>query len=482
MRKQSRLEKVPFPQSMQFKFVMSYFAIIAAVLVLLNTYPLIASQDMVFKSKSDSLQRQAASMAVSLGALESLTAEGVSQVMEVLDDGSLTRVIVTDASGLILYDTSKEADNRGRYALLQEIVLALNGPSGNDVARTDYKENAFRSRAAIPILYRGMLLGAVYLYEYDSQQAAILQDLQSTLRNLSAIIGVLACLISMLFSRTLARRIGQLLSGIRSVREGEYTYRVELAGRDEISALAGEFNRLTERLQTTDEVRRRFVSDASHELKTPLASIRLLTDSILQSEHMDGETSREFVSDIGEEADRLSRITEKLLALTRLDNGVDKPAERVDLSKTVENVLHMLSMLAREKEIRLSANLDKGGTVLANGDDLYQIVFNLVENGIKYNQPGGQVRVQVRKRPDWVVLRVEDDGIGIGKEDLKKVFDRFYRVDKARSREAGGTGLGLSIVKDTARRHGGVITAGSELGEGTWFQVKFPAAGEEGEK
>ena len=126
-----------------------------------------------------------------------------------------------------------------------------------------------------------------------------------------------------------------------------------------------------------------------------------------------------------------------------------------------------------------SADLDKMACVLANGDDIYQIVFNLVENGIKYNQPGGQVAVRVRKDPDWVILRVEDDGIGIQKEDLKKVFDRFYRVDKARSREAGGTGLGLSIVKDTARQHGGIVTAGSELEKGTWFQVLFPAAGEE---
>lgn len=468
---------VPFRQSVQSRFALSYFVIIAAVLVLLNTYPVIASQDMVFKSQADSLQRQAASMATSLGALENLTEEGVAQVMEVLNDGSLTRIVVTDASGLILYDTSKQANNVGRYALFQEIVLAL---KGNDVAWSDYEEGAFRSRAAIPIMYRGMTLGAVYLYEYDSQQAAILLDLRNTLRNLSVIICVLVCLISLFFSRTLTIRIHQLLSGIRSVREGEYTYRVELEGRDELSALASEFNRLTERLQTTDEVRKRFVSDASHELKTPLASIRLLTDSILQSDNIDGDTVREFVSDIGEEADRLSRITEKLLALTRLDNGVAKQVEPVDLADTVRDVVHMLTLLAQEKQVRLETDLAQGGKVLANGDDLYQIVFNLVENGIKYNLPGGQVHISLQREPNRVILRVEDNGIGIQKDDLAKVFDRFYRVDKARSREAGGTGLGLSIVKDTVRQHGGSITAGSELGKGTWFQVVFPALREGG--
>ena len=478
MKQNGMRPNVPFRQSVQSRFALSYFVIIAAVLLLLNTYPVLTSQDMVFRSQADSLQRQAASMAASLGALENLTEEGVAQVMEVMNDGSLTRIVVTDPSGLILYDTSKQADNLGKYALFQEIVLAL---KGNDVAWSDYEEGAFRSRAATPVMYRGMTLGALYLYEYDSQQAAILLDLQNTLRNLSLMICILVCLVSLFFFRTLTVRIQQLLSGIRSVREGEYTYRVELEGRDELSALASEFNRLTERLQTTDEVRRRFVSDASHELKTPLASIRLLTDSILQSDNIDVGTVREFVSDIGEEADRLSRITEKLLALTRLDNGVTKQEEAVDLADTVRDVVHMLALLAREKQVALNTELAGGGVVLANGDDLYQIVFNLVENGIKYNQPGGQVCISVRSEGGRVLLRVEDNGIGIYPEDLTKVFDRFYRVDKARSREAGGTGLGLSIVKDTVRQHGGSITAGSQPGKGTWFQVTFPALREEGE-
>ena len=341
---------VNFRQSIQFKFALSYFAIIAAAAVLLNTYPVLTSQDLVFRSKTDSLLRQAASQATSLSGLETLTAEGVAQVMEVLDDGGLNRVIVTDSSGLILYDTAGQAENVGRYALFQEVVQAL---KGQNVAWSRYENGAFLSGAAIPVMYRGMVLGVVCLYETDHQQAEVLRDLQVTLRNLSVILCLLVLVISYLFSRLLTRRINQLLSGIESLRAGEYTHRIQLGGKDELSAVAREFNRLTERLQTTEEVRRRFVSDASHELKTPLASIRLLTDSILQSREIDPETTREFVSDIGEEADRLSRITEKLLALTRLDNSVVKASEVVNLRDTVRDVVHMLAPLAGENQIRL---------------------------------------------------------------------------------------------------------------------------------
>ena len=163
--------------------------------------------------------------------------------------------------------------------------------------------------------------GAVYLYEYDAEQGALLQGIQTNLRFISIVICMVSLVMGVVFSKALTRRIAQLLRGIHTVREGEYSHRVSVRGGDELSRLADEFNELTGRLQTTEEVRRRFVSDASHELKTPLASIRLLTDSLLQADHMDGETAREFLNDIGDEADRLTRITEKLLTLTRLDTA-----------------------------------------------------------------------------------------------------------------------------------------------------------------
>lgn len=471
-------EKVPFWRSLQTKYALTYLVVIAAVLALLNTYPVLVSQKMVFQSKQTSLQSQAAVVASALAGPDALSQEGVSRVMEVLGDTGLSRVLVADSSGMVVYDTASASGAMGRYAMLGEVVSAL---KGNDVFRVDFAAGAFRSRAAVPVTYRGMTLGAVYVDEYDAEQGSFLLGVQQTLRTISLIIVFVAMTLSLFFSKALTGRITELLGAIRIVREGEYSHRVEVSGRDEMSQMAQEFNALTGRLQTTEEVRRRFVSDASHELKTPLASIRLLTDSILQNEAVDPDTVREFVGDIGEEAERLQRITEKLLTLTRLDAGTPVEAEAVPVEEVAQRVTHMLRPLARAVEVDLRVKLEEGLTVWATRDDLYQILFNLMENAVKYNLPGGEITLAGKGEEAWAVLTVEDTGVGIPEEDIDRIFDRFYRVDKARSRAAGGTGLGLSIVRDTARRHGGDVTAHRREGKGTCFTVRLPIQKEEGQ-
>ena len=482
--------RVPFWSSLQTKFALTYIVVIAAVLVLLNTYPVLGSRDLVITSKETNLKNQASLMASNLATLERLSLDNrdkVERVIGDLPDVGLGRIVVTDSSGLILYDSGETSGTVGRYALFGEVTTALKD-SGYDVFRCEYRDGAFRSRAASPVTYRNSLIGSVYLYEYDTAQGALLVGMQKNLRNLSIVICVVAVLLSLVFSRALTRRMGTLLRAIHIVREGEYSHRVGLGGHDELSLLSDEFDQLTGRLQTTEEVRRRFVSDASHELKTPLASIRLLTDSILQSEQMDADTAEEFVSDIGEEAERLTRITEKLLTLTRMDAAEPLRAEPVDVKHVVEKVQHMLTPLAKAVDVAVECTLDEGCTVLCTRDDLYQIAFNLMENAVKYNLPGGHVMVSLRGKvlPDGsaaVSLTVEDTGGGTPEEDRPESFDRFYRVDKARSRAAGGTGLGLSIVRDTAQLHGGSVSVRRRAPlPGTCFELIFPRYDGRGEE
>ena len=466
-------ERVPFWRSIQVKFALTYILIVAAVLSLLNTYPLLVSRDLVITSKETSLQSQAGFIAGALAVSETLTEEGVEQAMEDLGPMTFNRIMITGPTGLVLYDTEEVGNARGHYALLWEITTALRD-TGNDVFRCEYRDGAFRSWAVAPVAYRNMVIGAVYLHERDTEQASLLLGIQNNLRNISFMICAVALVMSVIVSGAITRRIAALLRAIRIVREGEYGHRVVIKGGDELSQLAGEFNELTGRLQTTEEVRRRFVSDASHELKTPLASIRLLTDSILQTGDMDPATVKDFVSDIGEEAERLTRISEKLLTLTRMDSAVAVAEVPVDVKRVVEKVEHMLTPLADEGEVTVETDLQEDCMVLATEDDLYQIAFNLMENAVKYNLPGGSVTVTLRGAGDLGTLTVEDPGVGIPEEDLGKVFDRFYRVDKARSRAAGGTGLGLSIVRDTVRQHGGAVTVRRRESEGTCFEVAFP--------
>lgn len=458
---------------MQVKFGLSYILIIAAVLLLLNTYPLRVSQDLVFRSKEASLESSVSVMVYSLSGLDHLTEENVAQAMAVVEETGLSRILVTDDTGRVLYDTRETSSAVGEYAFYTEIVQAL---LGSDVFTSNYQNGAFRSRASSPVLYQSQVIGAVYAYEYDTEQAALLEGLQSNLLRLSAVIGVAVLVLSVLLSRMLTRKIGQLLTAIRRVREGAYSHRAEIAGHDEIAQIGQEFNSLTDRLQTTENARRRFVSDASHELKTPLAAIRLLTDSILQTEDMDPATAREFVADIGAEAERLSRITEDLLRLTRLDSGVLEPPTVVEVLPVLEQVMRMMSLVAQEKQVELTYTAQPGCTVLATPDELHQVIYNLTDNAVKYTGAGGAVQVSLACREETVILEVEDNGPGIPEEDLPRIFERFYRVDKARSRAAGGTGLGLSIVSDTVKRRGGTVEAANRPEGGTVFTVHWPAA------
>ena len=458
---------------MQLKFGLSYIAVIAAVLLLLNTYPLLVSEDLVFRSKETTMQGSVSVMVYSLAGLDRLNQENVAAAMAVVEETGLSRVLVTDSAGQVLYDTRETLGAVGKYTFYSEIVQAL---EGCDVFSCSYRDGAFRSRAASPVLYQNRIIGSVYAYEYDTEQAELLEGLQSNLLKLSAGIAAAVVLLSFILSRMLTRKISALLTGIRKVREGAYEHRTHIPGRDEIAQIGEEFNSLTDRLQTTETLRRRFVSDASHELKTPLAAIRLLTDSILQTDNMDMETVRDFVTDIGSEAERLSRITEDLLRLTRLDSNQVDPPEVVEVAPVLEQVMRMMNLLAQEKGTELTCRTGGDCRVLATKGEVHQVIYNLTDNAVKYSGSHGSVRVELRRDGNDVVLTVADNGPGIPEEDLPRVFERFYRVDKARSRAAGGTGLGLSIVQDTVTKRGGTVSAANRPEGGAVFTVRWPAA------
>ena len=440
----------------------------------MNSYPLLVSQNLVFRSKQAAMTGSVKVIESALSGLEELTQDNVSQAMNGVDETGVSRILITDTAGRVLYDSRETGSAVGLYAFYTEIVQALDG---NDAFFSSYDGQAFLSRVASPVVYHNETVGAIYAYEYDTEQAELFRSLRSNLLRISLLVAVLVVLLGRRLSRMLTGRISDLLQAIQQVREGAYSHRAAEEGTDEIAQIAAEFNSLTDRLQTTENARRRFVSDASHELKTPLAGIRLLTDSILQTENMDAETVREFVSDIGQEAERLSRISEDLLRLTRLDSGAIAEADSVAVAPVLQRVERMLHMVAGEKGIVLRCEADAAAVVMATEDDIHQILYNLMENGIKYSRQGGFVHTTVSVDDRAVVVQVEDDGVGIPDEDMGHIFERFYRVDKMRSRAVGGTGLGLSIVHDTVQRREGTIeVAHREEGQGTVFTVRLPLA------
>ena len=356
----------------------------------------------------------------------------------------------------------------GAEILRPNLAALLEGkPARFDNLSASFAEYCAQAREPLDLC--GLSLGGIVALAYALDHPQKVRSL--------VLIGILF-LCAVVFSMTGSERMRQILTSMRLVREGEYSHKIQMRGSDEYATLATEFNKLTDKLQQTEITERQFVSDASHELKTPLASIKLLSDSILQNE-MDADTMREFVADIGAESDRLTRMAQKLLTLSRASADETEGGEHevVDVGRTLSRVFRMLVPLADRQTVELTASVEKGCTILSFEDDAYQILFNLVENGIKYNREGGSVHVRVRHADDTVVIDVEDTGTGIPESALPSIFNRFYRVDKARSRQAGGAGLGLSIVHEMVGRNFGTIEVTSKVGEGSRFTVTFPSFG-----
>jgi len=189
---------------------------------------------------------------------------------------------------------------------------------------------------------------------------------------------------------------------------------------------------------------------------------------------LDMDTVREFVSDIGNEAERLNRMSIKLLSLSRIESQEDGDCEIVYIAPTIDRVIRMLSAIAQSNDIVIVRDIRQDCPILIMEDDLYQILFNLVENGIKYNVPGGTLTISLSREDENAVIKVSDTGAGIPEDAIPHLFERFYRVDKARARKSGGSGLGLSIVRSMLERNTGEITVESTLGQGTVFTVTFP--------
>lgn len=230
---------------------------------------------------------------------------------------------------------------------------------------------------------------------------------------------------------------------------------------------------ISERVRA-ENMRKDFVANVSHELKTPLTSISGFAETLKLNENIDKETRNRFLTIIDGEANRLRRLIEDILTLSFIENDKKEEKEAINLYSVYRRVEDMLMISARTKNISLNCDADETIKIAANADYVKQIILNLVDNAIKYTPENGNVNVKIFADKDDAVIKVSDTGMGIPKEDQARIFERFYRVDKARSREIGGTGLGLAITKHIAMNLGGTISVESELEKGSTFTVRIP--------
>ena len=392
------------------------------------------------------------------------------------------RVLVLDSDSVVQMDTASRQN--GSLLPYREVREVLRG--GKDSAYgfhhilrrseegifTFNEESIWAVYYTVPLIRDGAITGAV-LFSASIQD--VVDSLMAVTQRITIVfvIVVVAMIIAVsILSGWLARPIAELTSAIRRMGTQGYV-RVDVKGSSEIAELGNAFNRMSERIEDHDRTRNEFVANASHELKTPLATMKLLSETILYQDNPDPALMKEFFGDINHEVDRLTRIVSELLKLVQEDSSAGGlNFETVRLDSLVDGVCGRLTALAENKNITLRTHLEP---VEMQGDSmrLEQIIVNLVENAIKYTDEGS-VDVSVSDEGEWAVFTVKDTGIGIPEESIDHLFERFYRVDKARSRSTGGTGLGLSITEKLINLHGGSIEVRSKLGEGSTFTVQLP--------
>ena len=290
----------------------------------------------------------------------------------------------------------------------------------------------------------------------------------------STIAGALFFAFMLLLTLKTIKPIRDMTEKIGDMAKGDFSVRAQVKGKSEIAELAASFNIMSEKLEHLGASRNKFVSDASHELKTPLASMKILVDALLSQPDASRELYEEFLGDISHEIDRLNYVINDLLTLVRMDDsGAESRFVPIQLMDLIDRVYHMLQPLASKQGITLECETED---LTVNGDQtkLQQAFSNLIDNAIKYSPEDTVIKIKLYKKGKNAVVDIIDQGIGISEADQAHIFDRFYRVDKARSRGSGGTGLGLSIVDNIIKQHGGTISVKSALGEGSTFTVELP--------
>ena len=297
-------------------------------------------------------------------------------------------------------------------------------------------------------------------------------------RGRSLIIGfivALAILLGYVLSTILVKPFARITKSIEDLTDGYQNDEISVPDYTETKLITDAFNKMLSRMKILDESRNEFVSNVSHELKTPLTSMKVLADSLVGQSGVPEELYQEFMGDITAEIDRENKIITDLLSLVKMDKkAADVNISHMDINQLLEDILKRLRPIADRRNIDLI--LDCFRPVEADVDEVKftLAVTNLVENGIKYNVDDGWVRVTLDADHKYFYVTVADSGMGIPEDSIDRIFERFYRVDKSHSREIGGTGLGLAITRSAIAMHHGTIKVFSKEGEGTTFTVRIP--------
>lgn len=380
------------------------------------------------------------------------------------------RVILVDRSFRIIKDTY--GTDEGKTLISSIAIQCFKGGQTNGYSReSQYIELAVPVKSPEVKQVQGVML--VYV-SADEINATIREMEQNSLLIIGVNI-VVAILLGLLLSRMLVKPLSRITKSIEDVTDGYQTEEISVQDYTETALITEAFNKMLSRMKLLDDSRQEFVSNVSHELKTPMTSMKVLADSLVGQRGLSEDLYQEFLSDITMEIDRENKIITDLLSLVKLDKTAsDVTITHVSINHMLEDIMKRLRPIADQRNIDLI--LDSFRQVEADVDEVKftLAISNLVENGIKYNVDEGWVRVTLDADHKDFFVTVQDSGMGIPEDQIERIFERFYRVDKSHSREIGGTGLGLSITRSAIAMHHGNIKVASKEGEGTIFTVRIP--------
>ena len=465
--------------SMRVRMTAAYFVLMLATLVLMDAYVLGLLSENLYENKQGDMFAKA-----------NIIANTVSEAWDQVPDtgnpwtdnvvasclaGTNIRGLVTDPSMRVLYDSKQSEDALGRIFVREAIQRALDGEQAE---RMEQPLNGRKVQCtAVPVKRGSQILGVVYLASSTETIESTISSTRMGLIVFSVIICVLIGMISLFMSYVITSPLQQFIDVAREISKGNFSKRVKVKGHSEIAQMGEALNYMCAELGHLEEKRRKFVSDASHELKTPMATIKLVCDSIVSAPRIDMDMAREFLSDLSEEVDRLTRIVEKLLTLTKMGAGegeIDPTLE--DPVMLLQRIQEKLTPGASSKKITLHLDISSQQIqpVYMDSDKLWEALYNITDNAIKYSKIGTVVTTSVSISGNDLMVRISDHGPGIPDAYKEKIFDRFYRLDDSRARDTGGTGLGLAIAKEAVTAHGGTVSVEDNDGGGSVFVLRIP--------
>ncbi|MBC8468172.1 MAG: HAMP domain-containing protein [Planctomycetes bacterium] len=408
--------------------------------------------------------------------------ENIQRKIDTLAEKLDLRITVVDMQGKVLGDSDKAPSVMESHKDRFEIIEAVEKGFGQSIRFSDTL-NYNMKYVAVRVEDSGNTLGVVRFALPLSEVQLQIQLIYRVVLLGAIVAVVIAFTVAYFLSRSITFPISRMQEAAQRIAKGDFSRKVNIKSKDELGDLAKSLNIMAAELQQKmdnlkrmDRVRTDFVANVSHELKTPLTLIKGYIETLEDRAIDDKEKARKFISIIKEHASRLENIIEDLLSLSELELSKDcLNRTEFDMKKLIDEVALSFGYAIDTK--RHEFNIDQQGDdfrIRADRDKIGQVIVNLIDNAIKYTNEAGQINILLHEQQNEITITIRDNGIGIPKEDVDRVFERFYRVDKARSRELGGTGLGLGIAKHIVLAHNGEISIESRINKGTKVLIRLP--------